>query len=169
MNSRIFQKYYEQLRLPLGMFSLRFTLSVEAAEDIVQSVFLEIWDKFNDEKEPDNFKSYIYRAVRNASLNWCRDNGRMETIPIEYYEEQQSEEVIDTSELDARLWQAIDNLPEKCRRIFLMSKRDAMPNAEIADTLGISIKTVENQMTKAFSRLRGDRKLSSSDFWFLTL
>lgn len=78
MNSRIFQKYYEQLRLPLGMFSLRFTLSVEAAEDIVQSVFLEIWDKFNDEKEPDNFKSYIYRAVRNASLNWCRDNGRME-------------------------------------------------------------------------------------------
>lgn len=50
-----------------------------------------------------------------------------------------------------------------------MSKRDAMPNAEIADTLGISIKTVENQMTKAFSRLRGDRKLSSSDFWFLTL
>ena len=64
------------------------------------------------------------------------------------------EEEIDTSFRDARIWKAIDKLPEKCREIFLMSKRDGLTNEEIADELGISIKTVKNQMTKAFSRLR---------------
>ena len=65
-----------------------------------------------------------------------------------------SDEDIDTSERDAVLWTAIDALPERCRDIFLMSKRDGMSNAGIAAELGISVKTVENQMTKAFSRLR---------------
>ena len=64
------------------------------------------------------------------------------------------EEVIDTSFRDARIWKAIDELPEKCREIFLMSKRDGLTNAEIAEEMNISIKTVKNQMTKAFARLR---------------
>ena len=64
------------------------------------------------------------------------------------------EEIIDTSFRDAQIWKAIDELPEKCREIFLMSKRDGFSNAEIAEELGISIKTVKNQMTKAFARLR---------------
>lgn len=65
-----------------------------------------------------------------------------------------SEENIDTSVRDARIWKAIDNLPEKCREVFLMSKRDGLTNEEIAEEMGISVKTVKNQMTKAFSRLR---------------
>lgn len=65
-----------------------------------------------------------------------------------------SEEEIDTSIRDAKIWKAIEELPEKCKEIFLMSKRDGYSNEEIADELGISIKTVKNQMTKAFSRLR---------------
>ncbi|MDE6336757.1 MAG: sigma-70 family RNA polymerase sigma factor, partial [Muribaculaceae bacterium] len=64
------------------------------------------------------------------------------------------EETIDTSVRDARIWKAIDELPERCREVFLMSKRDGFSNDEIAEELGISVKTVKNQMTKAFSRLR---------------
>ena len=64
------------------------------------------------------------------------------------------EEDIDTSFRDAEIWKAIDSLPEKCREIFLMSKRDGLTNEEIADELEISVKTVKNQMTKAFQRLR---------------
>ena len=69
-----------------------------------------------------------------------------------------SDEEIDTSERDAALWRAIEALPERCRRIFLLSKRDGLSHAEIADEMGISIKTVENQLTKAYSRLRGELK-----------
>ena len=64
------------------------------------------------------------------------------------------DEVIDTSIRDARIWRAIDELPKKCREIFLMSKRDGLSNSEIAEELNLSVKTVKNQITKAFSRLR---------------
>ena len=65
-----------------------------------------------------------------------------------------SDETVDTSQRDARVWKAIDELPERCREVFLLSKHDGLSNEEIAEELGISIKTVKNQMTKAFSRLR---------------
>ena len=64
------------------------------------------------------------------------------------------EDEVDPPVRDARSWKAIDELAEKCRGIFLMSKREGYSNEEIADELGISIKTVKNHMTKAFSRLR---------------
>ena len=65
-----------------------------------------------------------------------------------------SESDIDTSERDAKIWRAIGSLPEKCRKVFLMSKQKGMRNDEIAMEMGISIKTVKNQMTKALARLR---------------
>ncbi|MDE6786874.1 MAG: sigma-70 family RNA polymerase sigma factor, partial [Muribaculaceae bacterium] len=89
--------------------------------------------------------------VRNICLSYLRDRKEMldeSNLP------EVSEDEIDTSFRDARIWKAIDGLPEKCREVFLMSKRDGLTNEEIAEELGISIKTVKNQMTKAFSRLR---------------
>lgn len=65
-----------------------------------------------------------------------------------------TEEDVDTSERDAMLWRRIDALPDRCREIFLMSKRDGLSHKEISEELGISIKTVENQITKAFKSLR---------------
>ena len=67
-------------------------------------------------------------------------------------------ELQERSEREARLWTEIDNLPEMCRRVFLMSKRDGKRNSDIADTLGISIKTVEAHMHKAYTTLRGRAK-----------
>lgn len=78
-----------------------------------------------------------------------------------------SEEDIDTSERDARLWRIIDSLPDRCREIFLLSKRDGLSNAEIAEELGVSIKTVENQITKAYKRLRPGKGLNIAPVFFL--
>ncbi|MDE7024831.1 MAG: sigma-70 family RNA polymerase sigma factor [Paramuribaculum sp.] len=72
---------------------------------------------------------------------------------IEYIPEI-SDEVLDTSVRDAKIWRAIDKLPEKCREVFLLSKRDGLSNEEIAEELGISVQTVKNQISKEFSRLR---------------
>ena len=93
----------------------------------------------------------MYRSVRNECLSYL--SSLKEKVGEEFIPEV-GEDEIDTSFRDARIWKAIDELPEKCREIFLMSKRDGYSNEEIADELGISIKTVKNQMTKAFSRLR---------------
>ncbi len=89
--------------------------------------------------------------VFNACISYSRN--RKEMVGLEFVPEA-DEEAVDTSERDARIWIAIDQLPDKCREIFLLSKRDGLSNEEIADQMGISIKTVKNQMTKAFARLR---------------
>ncbi|MDE6682268.1 MAG: sigma-70 family RNA polymerase sigma factor, partial [Muribaculaceae bacterium] len=76
------------------------------------------------------------------------------TMVGEEYIPEVSETDIDTSERDAKIWRAIGMLPEKCKKVFLMSKQKGMSNEQIAEVMGIAVKTVKNQMTKALSRLR---------------
>ncbi len=164
MEARDFQRQYERLFLPLGMYALRITNNVDDAQDVVQTAFEQAWTRVD---EIEQLKPYMYQTVRHQALAAVRRRGMVEHVPVELLEEV-TEEIVDTAERDARLWRAIDNLPERCRRVFLMSKRDGMSNAEIATEMGISIKTVEAQMTKAFSRLRENTGLRGTlPLWFL--
>lgn len=151
VNAQEFEREYRRLYMPLGMWALRMTGDVKEAEDLVQSCFESAWRLISGGIVIGALKPYMYRAVRNAFLMSRR--GVVDTVSIDDCGEV-SEEDIDTAERDAALWRAIDSLPSRCREIFLMSKRDGMGNAAIASELGISVKTVENQMTKAFSTLR---------------
>ena len=110
---------------PLTMYALRYTENIDDAEDIVQQSFIDIWERLSGGMAIDNLKAYLYTVVRNGS-----------------------------SERDAQLWTAIDRLPKARKRIFLLSKRDGLTYKEIADELGISIKTVEHQISKAIKTLR---------------
>lgn len=151
MTVREFETYFRRLYLPLGMLALRIVDNADDAEDIVEETFMKAWQAISCGTEIENFNSYIYRSVRNECVSFLRRKKELEdidSIP------EICEEIIDTSFRDAQIWKAIDELPEKCRDVFLMSKRDGFSNAEIAEELGISIKTVKNQMTKAFARLR---------------
>ena len=151
MTKREFETYFRRLYLPLGMYALRIVDNADDAEDIVENTFIKAWQTISSGSEIEHFNSYIYRCVRNECISFLR--GRKEIEDIDSIAEI-CEEVIDTSFRDATIWKAIDDLPEKCREIFLMSKRDGMTNVEIAEEMNISIKTVKNQMTKAFARLR---------------
>lgn len=151
MTAREFEIAFRKLYLPLGMYALRLVDDADIAEDLEQDAFMKAWLYVGDGNDVGNFTSFMYRTLRNECLKYLRD--RRETLGEDSIPEI-SEEEIDTSFRDARIWKAIDGLPEKCREIFLMSKRDGLTNEEIAEELGISIKTVKNQMTKAFSRLR---------------
>lgn len=151
MTIREFEIFFRRLYLPLGMYALRIVNDADDAEDIVEETFMKAWQTLSTGTEIRNFDSYIYRCVRNECVSFLRARKDLETsdtIP------EVSEETIDTSVRDARIWAAIDRLPDRCREIFLMSKRDGLSNEEIAGELNISIKTVKNQMTKAFARLR---------------
>ena len=139
MTTKEFEAYFRKLYLPLGMYALRLVGDADVAEDLVQDAFVKVWQYIEDGGEIDNFTSFIYRSVRNVCLSYLRNRQGAE---------------IDTSIRDARIWRAIDDLPRKCRDVFLMSKRDGLTNEEIAEEMGISIKTVKNQMTKAYARLR---------------
>ncbi|MCH5234887.1 MAG: RNA polymerase sigma-70 factor [Muribaculaceae bacterium] len=151
MKSSEFDIYFRKLYLPLGMFALRMVEDPDVAEDLVSNTFANVWQKLVEGLEIGNFKSYLYQSVRNECLLFLRN--KKETVGLENILDV-DEETIDSSERDAKIWKAIDQLPEKCRQVFLLSKHDGLSNEEIAQEMGISIKTVKNQMTKAFSRLR---------------
>lgn len=151
MTRREFELQFRNLYLPLGMYALRLVGDVEVAEDMVQDAFMKAWLAVESGSEIGYFRSYMYQIVRNECISHLR--GRKETVGLDNVPEI-DEEIVDTSVRDARIWKAVDQLPERCREVFLLSKRDGLSNEEIAEELNISVKTVKNQMTKAFSRLR---------------
>lgn len=164
-----FEYYFKRFYTPLGMYVMRFCDNADEAEDIVQESFSTVWQRFASEKFPENLKSYLYRVAHNITIDYIRCRSSKESrISLEEMEAMEvTEEVIDTSERDARLWIAISKLPARCRQVFLMSKRDGLTRAEIAAELNISTKTVENQITKAFKLLRDDLEPSKGKIFFL--
>lgn len=146
-----FEKEFRRLYLPLGMYALRIVGDAGDAEDVVQNSFIKAWQVVDGGSEVGNFTGFMYRIVRNEALDFMRRS--RPTVSLDEVPEA-DEPAIDTSERDARIWCAVDALPERCREVFLMSKRDGLSNIEIAEELGLSEKTVRNQMSKAYSRLR---------------
>lgn len=150
-----FERQFKTLYRPLCLFAMRYLERMEDAEDIVQQAFVDLWEKNNEGATIVNLKAYVYQAVRNRSLNFLQQYPQLEsTEGIPDREDTTVDEEILRAERDARLWDAIDNLPAERRRIFLLSKRDGMKYQEIANELQISVKTVENQMSKALKSLR---------------
>ncbi len=164
-----FELYFKRYYTPIGMYVMRICGNPSDAEDIVQETFSIAWQKFEGEKLPTQFRSYLYRMAHNLTIDRLRrQRPENDSISIEEVNDAEpTEEAIDTSERDARLWLAISKLPQRCKDVFLMSKRDGLSNREIAEELGISVKTVENQMTKAFKLLRDELEPSKGKVFFL--
>lgn len=170
MNLSEFEKQFKTLYLPLCMYALRHIDDRDAAEDIVQEAFMKTWQKIEAGTSVADFKPYIYRSVRNECVSWLRANASSHLEVIDNLEDLEDpsieapslEDSILTAERDARLWRAIDALPSRCREIFLLSKQDGLSNEEIATRLRLSLQTVKNQMSKAYSRLRDSITYSGS-------
>ena len=94
--------------------------------------------------------------VRNRCLDHLRKKGILtESLkPYDTYGIIDDDDAQERSQTEARLWTAIDSLPEKCREVFIMSKRDGLKYEEIADELGLSVNTVRNQISKALKLIK---------------
>lgn len=129
-----------------------------SAEDIVQNVFIRVWELRNRLNPNLSIKSFLYKSVYNEFIDLYRKNQSL--IPIEKIYFNAINSVINDDESEAFdriinvLNKEIENLPPKCKNIFILSKKEGLTNIEIAEHLEISIKTVETQITKAFSILR---------------
>ena len=162
-----FEHFYSCLYRTLGMYVLRYTENIDDAEDIVQEAFANVWDKVSSGEVISDFKSYMYRVVRNRALSF------LQSSPYELSEEmiqndnsdEVEEEQIYIAERDARLWTAIDKLPAQRRKIFLLAKRDGLTYAEIAEELNLSVKNIEHQISKALKCLR-DKAVKIYTFFF---
>ena len=130
------------------------------AEEIVQDIFVFFWENREKLKINTSVKAFLFSASKFKSLNLLRDTKTKRRIvenigktePFQTTEQDSS--YIDADEFKKILDLAIDQLAPKCREIFMLSKRNDLTNNEIATQLGISVKTVENQMTIALKKLR---------------
>lgn len=140
---------------PLCIFALHYLKDIDASEDVVQEAFALLWEKLLAGEKVVNQKGYLYSIVKNRSLDILRKKGSVgEAISLDGSIDNIEEPTVEDAEVEARLWTAIDTLPEKCREIFLMSKRDGLRQEEIAQELGISLQTVKNQVSKALKILK---------------
>jgi RNA polymerase sigma-70 factor (ECF subfamily) len=150
-----FELLFRELFKPLCGFSLKYVGDVDQARGLVHEVFVAVWEKLDKLPLDINYRSYLYTAVRNRSLNYLRDKKKhvtLQNIPESRLTEVNSG--LETSELEREIEMAIQLLPEKCRMVFELSRKEDLKYAEIAQKMGISIKTVEAQMSKALSSLR---------------
>ena len=139
---------------PLCIFALHYLKDIDASEDVVQEAFGVLWEKLSAGEKVVNQKGYLYSVVKNRSLDILRKRGGGGSISLDGSVDDIEEPTVEDAEVEARLWTAIDTLPEKCREIFLMSKRDGLRQEEIASELGISLQTVKNQVSKALKILK---------------
>jgi RNA polymerase sigma-70 factor (ECF subfamily) len=129
-----------------------------AAEDIVQEVFFEVWKKREELNIHQSIFAYLKRACRNRTLNYIRDNNVKWEDDMVLIDQQDAgfttDQYMSAEELNLKINDAIAGLPEKCGVIFSLSRFEEMSYNDIANQLNISVKTVENQISKALKILR---------------
>lgn len=147
----LFRHYFPALMA----FSQKFLPSEDDAREVVHMVFINLWEKRNTLDTSISLKSYLFTSVHNRSLNLLRDRKKFsdEEIP-EIASESSVQSQMESMELEDKINAVIASLPEKCREVFEMNRFEGLKYGEIADKLNISVKTVENQMSKALKILR---------------
>lgn len=154
---KIFRAYYKRLH----GFAKSYVGNIQEAEDIVQSVFLNIWAQRESWNPSISLKSYLFNAVKNEALNVLRhkrvvDDTEDDVIRKfkELKESNTNKKGVEAEELRQDIEEAIDDLPPRCRQIFMLSRKSGLTYNEIAQVLDLSIGTINTQMGRALKRLR---------------
>jgi RNA polymerase sigma-70 factor (ECF subfamily) len=143
----------------LCQFAVTYVKDSEVARELVQDAFVSLWLKRDTIDLDKQVRTYLSTTVRNKCLNYLRDNKRFskELLEIEnlteFFSFDQPDHLVQ-SDLLNQIDHAISELPEKCREIFKLNRNENLKYQQIADQLGISVKTVETQMSKALAHLR---------------
>ena len=151
----LFDAYYVEL----CEYVLRFIGSADAAEDLVQDLFLHLWDRRGPRDADRLTRPYLFVAARNRALKYLRHR-RVAAAWIDRVAREETptadtpEDLYVRGELDDAVQRAIAELPGRCREIFLLRRRDQLGYQEIAARLGVSLGTVKSQIWRATVRLR---------------
>ncbi|MCK0136434.1 RNA polymerase sigma-70 factor [Arenibacter sp. S6351L] len=151
---QVMEAYYKKLLI----YAYSFTNDYPQAQDIVQNVFLRLWERRQNINIRESFQGLLYKSVYNEYIDDYRRN-KSSIIINEAYKHALNYAVEDTNyqlveDKIALIKKEVEHLPPRCKQIFLLSKQDGLTNSEIATYLNISIKTVEYQIAQAYSAIR---------------
>ncbi|MFT6881763.1 MAG: RNA polymerase sigma-70 factor (ECF subfamily) [Marinoscillum sp.] len=157
-DKRAFELVFNEFYGLLKSYAMRFMDDSDDAEEVIQDVFVKFWDKCDSLAPDSSIKSYLYRSVHNTCLNFIKHQkvkDNYKDYVMHFMEEASDMEVQQEDDnVKLRIYEAIDNLTPRCSEIFKLSRFEGLKYQEIADHLGISIKTVEVHMGKALKTLR---------------
>jgi RNA polymerase sigma-70 factor (family 1) len=151
----LFKEYYKVLTI----FAAKYLKDIEASKELVQELFVHIYEKRENLDINSSLKSYLFRSVHNRCINSINAQ-KIRDRYAEHYTKNSDirintlEQDVNVSELENALHTAINNLPPKCKAIFKMNRFEGLSNHEIAEKLTLSKRTVETQISKALKILR---------------
>lgn len=163
-NAAAFQHVFENCYEPLCAYAFTMLRNAAEAEDVVQSIFMKLWERRNELEIRQSVRSYLFRSVYNQCLNQIEHRAVIsrhhanskwtEKTTVNIPEE--SEGLPD--DLDEKIRLAVDRLPAQCRKVFVMSRFDGLRYPEISSQLNISVNTIQNHICKALRLLREELK-----------
>lgn len=166
----VFTTLYSRHFQSLSLAALKYVKDVSIAEEVVQDIFLKLWEAPSTIVNARSLKAYLYRAVINQSINYVNRQKNLSLHHQRIAEEisqEHIENLIEDHALKEMLYQEIERLPAQCRKVFKMSRFQDLKYREIAEQLNLSEKTVENHIVNALKILRANilDKKSFKDDW----
>ena len=153
----LFQQRFERYYPVLCHIAAGYLANSDDCEDVVQELFISMWNQERDDMDEKAFLAYLKTATRNNCISFLRRRQRLQTVSTD---DESARHLTDTSDTDrpkdygSLLDTLLEQMPPKCREVFMMSKIQKMKYKEIATTLNISEKTVENHIGKAIRIIR---------------
>ncbi len=166
LSDAVFRELFDRFYAPLVTFASRILSQTDEpydmATDVVQNLFVSIYEKRGTTVLTSSARSFFFTSTRNACLNVIKHQKVMRQYESDALAESSelasgndsADALIEQSEADAKIAKALAQLPDQCRRIFVMSRIDGLSNQQIADQLELSKRTVETQISNALKTLR---------------
>ncbi|NII24303.1 RNA polymerase sigma-70 factor [Pseudoflavitalea sp. X16] len=159
-DQRAFRELYHTFHKRLHYFAFALVKTKEAAEEIVEDVFIRLWSQRATITQINNLKIYLYTATKNTALNYLSKKAResmvepFDDIDIALQETSISpEQIMITTETYQQIRQAVEALPPRCKMIFKLIREDGLKYKEVSEILNISINTIDAQMAIAVQRI----------------
>jgi RNA polymerase sigma-70 factor (ECF subfamily) len=152
----LFIRYYKKL----CFYSYKITSKKELSEEVVQDLFVKIWENRKSLQIEKSIKPYLYRSVFNLSTNAIRDNKKLSSmveissLNLEHESYDKADNDILLNELESKLFEAINLFPEKQKQVFILRRFDGLSYKQISAELNISEKMVEKYISKSLAILR---------------
>ncbi|OWW25517.1 RNA polymerase sigma-70 factor [Zobellia sp. OII3] len=152
-------------------YALTLTNNHALAEDILQNVFLRTWEQRKKISITASLQNYLFKSVHNEFINQYKKKRSTMVLEQKYFNALEkataAHDDISLEGVISKIKREIENLPPKCKEVFLLSRNEGLTNLEIAHHLNVSIKTVEAQITKAFSTLRKELATEYKSMFFI--
>ncbi len=159
-DEQAFEELFCEYYYDLYSFAYQFTSCEERAKDLVQDVFIKVWKRREKWKINRSVKAYLFKAIRNSAINHINKRGRRSEVR-EIFSREEFQNIKDSvgfgheeDDLIDQIWNAVEAMPKRRRRVFILYHRNGLSYDEISDVLDISRKTVENHMGLALKDIR---------------